>query len=515
MFTLKLSQQIKKSTLLFNTGICIVAVLSLWIRLQFFTGDNPMPLNDGGLFYKMIQELIDNHFRIPAYTSYNHENIPYAYPALAFYFAGFINQVFNIDLISIIKYLPLIFNLFAIPCFYFFAKEILESKYQALLATLVFSISKPAYEWLIMGGGLTRSPAYTFSILTLFLFLRGLKSQNWKYILFAGITIGLTASFHLEKAFFAVISVCLITFFYARNKFGIKSIIVAGVVGFVVFSPMFLPVYLQHGIEPYVNAFSAGEFSISKAIAKLTLFNFYSVSPFLDIFGVISLIGFWTVAIKLEKRQIFILFWLVTTVFLNGRSVDRFSIIPLSLLFVYGFTVITTSKTKRVIFNCYTVSTSSSLGVILLLGGIFSSQLVSFINPILLYSISSQDISAMNWIGKNTALDSSFYILPSESWQKDSLGEWFPAISHRKNISTVQATEWLGTYNSNKDFFSKKVEEIKNEDLEKVDFSFIISSNYVYCSEFQFQKIVPYCPPTLPDFDTVYIRDGVVIYQKN
>ena len=239
MFSLKLSQQIKKSTLLFNTGIFIVAVLSLWIRLQFFTGDNPMPLNDGGLFYKMTQELIDNHFRIPAYTSYNHLNIPYAYPALAFYLSGFINQVFNIDLISIIKYLPLIFNLFAIPCFYFFAKEILESKYQALLATLVFAISKPSYEWLIMGGGLTRSPAYTFSILTLFLFLRGLKSQNWKYILFAGITIGLTASFHLEKAFFAVISVCLITFFMPEINLASNQLLLQGEWDLLCFRPCF------------------------------------------------------------------------------------------------------------------------------------------------------------------------------------------------------------------------------------------------------------------------------------
>jgi hypothetical protein len=49
------------------------------------------PINDGGTFYAMIEDLKANHFLLPAFTSYNYLNIPYAYPPLSFYVGGFIS----------------------------------------------------------------------------------------------------------------------------------------------------------------------------------------------------------------------------------------------------------------------------------------------------------------------------------------------------------------------------------------------------------------------------------------
>ncbi|HLI28429.1 MAG TPA: hypothetical protein VKZ60_15265, partial [Chloroflexota bacterium] len=46
------------------------------------------PLNDGGLFYAMTEDLRGAGFTLPWYTSYNAERIPYAYPPLGFYLAG-------------------------------------------------------------------------------------------------------------------------------------------------------------------------------------------------------------------------------------------------------------------------------------------------------------------------------------------------------------------------------------------------------------------------------------------
>src|SRR5574341_539404 len=37
------------------------------------------PINDGGMFYVMIEGLKANHFLLPAFTSYNHLDIPFAY----------------------------------------------------------------------------------------------------------------------------------------------------------------------------------------------------------------------------------------------------------------------------------------------------------------------------------------------------------------------------------------------------------------------------------------------------
>ena len=43
------------------------------------------PVNDGGMFYVMIEELKANHFLLPAFTDYNLAGIPYAYTPFGFY----------------------------------------------------------------------------------------------------------------------------------------------------------------------------------------------------------------------------------------------------------------------------------------------------------------------------------------------------------------------------------------------------------------------------------------------
>ena len=83
--------------------------------------DLPLPLNDGGLFYAMTKDLQENHFRIPAVTSFNGANIPYAYPPLAFYLYGFISMATNGSLMDLFRLLPAIIASLSIPAFYWLA----------------------------------------------------------------------------------------------------------------------------------------------------------------------------------------------------------------------------------------------------------------------------------------------------------------------------------------------------------------------------------------------------------
>src|SRR5512142_171358 len=68
-----------------------------------------VPINDGGMFYTMIQELIANGFRIPAFTSYNHIGIPFAYPPLSLY-AGAMLSVFGVPTMEVMRWLPAIIS---------------------------------------------------------------------------------------------------------------------------------------------------------------------------------------------------------------------------------------------------------------------------------------------------------------------------------------------------------------------------------------------------------------------
>jgi hypothetical protein len=50
----------------------------------------------------------------------------------------------------------------------------------------------------------------------------------------------------------------------------------------------------------------------------------------------------------------------------------------------------------------------------------------------------------MQWIASNTPEDSRFLVLNEAiTWHIDFLSEWFPALTGRASLATVQGTEWL------------------------------------------------------------------------
>lgn len=125
------------------------------------------PINDGGMFYRMTIDLVANGFRLPAVTTYNAANIPYAYPPLAFYLAGFLASVFHWPLLDIFRLLPALIATLTIPAFALLADDLLKSRAQVALAILIFALMPATFGWLIMGGGISRSLGFLFSILTL------------------------------------------------------------------------------------------------------------------------------------------------------------------------------------------------------------------------------------------------------------------------------------------------------------------------------------------------------------
>src|SRR5439155_11333388 len=99
--------------------------LGLFVRLVLVAAGKGFPLNDGGMFYAMVQDLQRAGYHLPAFTSYNGGNIPYAYPPLGFYLAGALNDVAHISLIDILRFLPAIASTLTIPAFYLLARPVL------------------------------------------------------------------------------------------------------------------------------------------------------------------------------------------------------------------------------------------------------------------------------------------------------------------------------------------------------------------------------------------------------
>src|SRR3972149_806702 len=71
---------------------CAVS-LGLVVRLQYVLAAAGLPINDGGMFFAMTEDIRRAGYALPEYTSYNGGAIPFAYSPLGFYLAAVLADV--------------------------------------------------------------------------------------------------------------------------------------------------------------------------------------------------------------------------------------------------------------------------------------------------------------------------------------------------------------------------------------------------------------------------------------
>jgi hypothetical protein len=183
----------KHNTRLF-TLITLAAICLLGGFVRFVHVINlDFPLNDGGPFYLMMQELQEASYTLPIFTAYNQMDIPFSYPPLGFYLGAGIGDLLKVDLLDVLRLLPAFISTLTIPAFFNFSQRIFKDDQQVLAATFGFAFLPTSFDWLIVGGGLTRALGYLFAILTLgqvhALITKGKNKHLLMAILFASLTI--------------------------------------------------------------------------------------------------------------------------------------------------------------------------------------------------------------------------------------------------------------------------------------------------------------------------------------
>ncbi|HEX7567933.1 MAG TPA: glycosyltransferase family 39 protein, partial [Anaerolineaceae bacterium] len=290
------------------------------------------PLNDGGLFYTMTSDLQAANYALPEVTSYNHLNIPYAYPPLPFYLVAFLLSITGLSLLEIIRWLPVVFSVLTIPAFFLLAQALLEDSFKAALATLIFALLPRAYEWVIMGGGVTRSPAGLFLILMVWGAFHLFRSGGWKYYLvtiFSGALIILT---HPERALHAAAAAAILWLYFGRSRSGVKRAVIVAICILALTAPWWITALGHYGWQPFMLAFqSGGERWLFWS--PLLLLNFTDES--IALIALLAVVGF---AACLIQKKTFLPVWLVLIFFVDPRSAPHVVGVQTSLLAALGLT---------------------------------------------------------------------------------------------------------------------------------------------------------------------------------
>jgi len=404
------------------------------------------PVNDGGMFYVMVEELKANRFALPALTEYNLAEIPFAYPPLGLYITALISGLLRIPALDVVRWLPPLVSTLSLLAFYLMADEILESRLQAALATLFYGLVPDSFGWVIMGGGITRSFGLTFLFLTITfanrLYTRtpGLPGPIWVRAVWTATFGALAFLSHPETGVLAASSCILLWLFRGRSKQTLlwSAAVALGVV--VLSTPWWGTVLAQHGLAPFQSALQTSDDG-NFHLAKLLTLQFGGSGTFFNLtiaLGLVGLLGL------LAGKKFLLPLWLALPFFVDPRSASGMALIPMSMMAAYGFDIVIAPALLSLRgregswFSDRFVSLSM-LGIAFYL--FFSSAIYGL--GLVGGSLSAADREAIAWVEENIPPGSDFLLLTGEQYSmKDPFQEWFPALTAQRSLTTLQGAEW-------------------------------------------------------------------------
>lgn len=398
------------------------------------------PVNDGGLFLQMTRDLQANNFALPRYTTYNDADIPFAYPPLGFYLAGFLQSLSGVSLYALFTYLPAVFSTLAILSFHFLALELTRDSLEASLAALLYAVVPKSFDWFIMGGGTVRALGLILSFLTLKYAYRLFVSKDSRFVLPLSICASLLVLTHPETAFHTAFSALVFAVFFLRGRRSVFDSILAVALVAAFTSPWWLVALMRHGIGPFQSAFGVGVSARDLPTSLLYFFQFnLSGEVVLALVAVLGLIG---LVSDLRSRRFFLIAWIGLSFLVDPRAAPLASLTPLILLAVKGFeSTLTGLGLPGQFANGF--ESRAARGVLLgLVAYTFMSGIISSMQIGNEFRILPQERESLAWVAQNTPQGSRFLILTGEAGLSDPLSEWFPTLTGRVSLLTAQGHEW-------------------------------------------------------------------------
>jgi hypothetical protein len=421
----------------------LLTLIGLLVRLPAPLSAS-FPLNDGGLFYRMILDLQANHFVLPVFTTYNTGDIPYVYPPFAFYFSGLIASGLGLDPLMLLRILPAILSALCIPAFYFLALDFLRPRQEtALAAALAFALTPRGFEWHIMGGGLTRTFGLLFALLALRA-ARALFTQPSKRQILATVLWGtLTVLAHPEASLQAAMAALLFYLVLDRTWRGAFHAATAAGGILALSAPWWGTVLLRFGTGPFLAGFAAARAgALAGAGGRIFLsvaFNFTEeiYLPLIAMFGLIGLFA------ELGRREFLLPLWVTVPLLLEPRSAPQYMVIPLAMLAGIGLVQVLLPALRAAAHSDAAGQNKAprALSVYVFLYVLISAYLVGF-RIAEFMTLQPPERTGLAWVKDNIPAGSRFILVTGGGPVSDPLAEWFPVLTDRKSLNTLFGLEW-------------------------------------------------------------------------
>ncbi|HYF19583.1 MAG TPA: hypothetical protein VEA40_17085 [Ramlibacter sp.] len=406
----------------------LAAVLA--VRLQLLRSTD-FPINDGALFLAFVQALAASFPALPATVDYNGMALPFAYPPLAFWLSAAAVRG-GASALGIVHVAPILMN---VACVLLFAALLLRtgcSRLFTAVAVLVFGTTFRSYEWLVMGGGLSRGAGCLFLLLVLHALLpAGLWTQRgWHRprLVLGGLAIGATLLSHLEWGLLAVFcGVAAVLLARPRLADAFRGALVLGVVSAALVVPWFASVVQAHGLAPFEAASRTGSWRwrVFPEAARMLLRNSAQLLPFVLLGAVVAV----------RRRRLFWLLFAGACTLLVPRSGETPLVLAIGVLAAAGlFAMAQAAARWRWPAAVAVVIAGATLTALRASEGLRGDE---HFRP-----LPQPTRAAMAWVADHHA-GARFAIVREAPWYYDAAAEWFPILARAVSVTTAQGQEWL------------------------------------------------------------------------
>lgn len=413
--------------------LAAVLAAAIAFRLYLLATTN-FPLNDGALFLEFVRATAASFPALPTTVAYNGVEIPFTYSPLSFWVGALLTKL-GFPALEVVRVVPILINTGYVLLFAALLRRAGHSRLFIAAALLFFITRVRSFEWLVMGGGLSRGFGALFFILALIalapLFAQERRQVRLQTMPLAGVATGAAILSHLEWGIDAAAAVILAVAVGSPDvRTFVTRCLIAGAAALTVIAPWLLSVVGTHGVDPFLAAGGSSKWGAA-AVFELVMFlvRTAATNPFVML-GCVAL---------LAGRQLFWIGLLIAIIVLTPRHAGTAANLPLAVTAAVGAFAAHAllSRVVRVRPAAFVAIAAAFLALTAVRvwrDGRLYGQTVR--------ELSSAQRGAMAWVAGHHP-GAAFALVTRPPWESDHAAEWFPTLARARSVGTVQGSEWL------------------------------------------------------------------------
>jgi hypothetical protein len=280
--------------------------------------------------------------------------------------------------------------------------------------------------------------------------LLALDTGGRRFVAGAALAAGLAIMTHPNAALVSVLSLLVLATLRrpSRRSMAVLAVALAGAA--LASAPWWLGDLLRFGSAPLLSAVGSGSQAGPLAGVYWLLTFGFAEEPFMPWITGLALLG---LAWSLARHRFFLPAWLVLIVLLDPTAAPTDSTIPLALLAAVGMLEVVAPRLAGVAGAAadlagpeFLRSRPVRLTLVALLGLTFLGAIFRPIQAGSPDQVLASDVRlSMAWVAAHTPAGATFAVVTGRFWFSDQVSEWFPALTDRASVATVQGYEWLGS----------------------------------------------------------------------